>query len=175
MNVLWGNKKIPIWCYWMELVTGKFQTQDIPTISSSHYSNRKEARHCSIVLFKEECLPHRIDCPLGRKPGGSTGAEEKPTWDTVCWLLGKRLDMPCDSYWGWLSWFYRTLSHFVSFKNRNHWLEFKNCLKLFSDHSAICIKLDLVKSKKFSTWMKCSQNHHSRVIMQHQEMVTVNA
>ena len=25
VNVLWGNKKIPIWSYWTELVTGKFQ------------------------------------------------------------------------------------------------------------------------------------------------------
>ena len=52
--------------------------QGISTISSSHYSNRKVARHCSMVRFKEECPPHRIDCPLERKPGGSTRAEEKP-------------------------------------------------------------------------------------------------
>ena len=32
------------------------------------------------------------------------------------------------------------------------------------DHGAICIKLDLVKSKKSSTWMKCMWNHHSHVI-----------
>ena len=44
----------------------------------SHYSNGKAAGHCSMVQFKEECPPHRIDCPLGRKPGGSTRAEEKP-------------------------------------------------------------------------------------------------
>ena len=50
---------------------------------------------------------YRIDCPLGRKPGGSTRAEEKPLRDTVCRLRGKGLDLPCDSYWGWLSWFYR--------------------------------------------------------------------
>ena len=31
-----------------------------------------------MVRFKEECSPHRIDCPLGRKPGGGTQAEEKP-------------------------------------------------------------------------------------------------
>ena len=91
------------------------------TISSSHYSNRKAAGHCSMVRFKEEYPPHRIDCPLGRKPGGSTRAEENPLRDTACRLRGKGLDMPCDSYWGWLSWFYRTLSHFVSFQNRNHW------------------------------------------------------
>ena len=47
------------------------------TISSSHYSNRKVARHCSMVQFKEESPPHRIDCTLGRKPGGGTRAEEK--------------------------------------------------------------------------------------------------
>ena len=91
---------------------------------------------------------YRIDCPLGRKLGGSTQTEEKPLRDTACWLRGKGLDMPCDSYWGWLLWFYRTLSHFVSFKNRNHWPQFESCLKLSSDHSAICIKLDLVESEK---------------------------
>ena len=53
-------------------------SQDIFTIFSSHYSNRKEAGHCSMVRFKEECPPHRIDCPLVRKPGGSSRAEEKP-------------------------------------------------------------------------------------------------
>ena len=76
------------------------------------------AGHFSMVRFQEECPPHRIDCPLGRKPGGSTRAEEKPIRDTACRLRGKGLDMPCDSYLGWLSWFSRTISHFVSFKNR---------------------------------------------------------
>ena len=83
-----------------------------------------------MVRFKEEYPPHRIDCPLGRKPGGSTRAEEKPIRDTACWLRGKGLDMPCDSYWGCLSWFSRTLSHFVSFKNRNHWPQFESCRKI---------------------------------------------
>ena len=100
------------------------------------------------VWFKEECPPHRIDCPLGRKPGGSTQVEEKLLQDTMCRLCGKGLDMPCDSYWGWLSWFYRTLSHFVSFKNRSHWPQFESCLKSSSDHGAIRIKLDLVESEK---------------------------
>ena len=36
-----------------------------------------------MVRFKKECPPHRIDCPLGRKPGGSTRAEEKPMRDTA--------------------------------------------------------------------------------------------
>ena len=94
-----------------------------------------------MVRFKEEC-PHRIDCPLGRKPGGSTRAEEKPLRDTACRLRRKGLDMPCDSYWGWLSWFYRTLSHFVSFKNRNHWPQVESCFKSSSDHGTLCIKLD---------------------------------
>ena len=62
------------------------------------FSNRKAVGHCSMVRFKEECPPHRIDCPLGRKLGGSTRAEEKPPRDTVCRLRGKGLDMPCDSY-----------------------------------------------------------------------------
>ena len=26
VNALWGNKNIPIWSYWMELVTGRFQS-----------------------------------------------------------------------------------------------------------------------------------------------------
>ena len=72
--------------------------QDISTISSSHSSNRKAAGHCSMIRFKEAYLPHRIDCLLGRKLGGSTQVEEKPLRDTVCRLRGKGLDMPCDSY-----------------------------------------------------------------------------
>ena len=39
--------------------------------------------------------------------------------------------------------------HFVSFKNRNHWLQFESCLKSSSDRGAICIKLDLVESEIF--------------------------
>ena len=134
------------------------------TISSSQDSNRKAAEHCSMVWFKEECPPHRIDCPLGRKLGGSTQEEEKPIWNTACRLHEKRLDMPCDSYWGWLSWLSRTLSHFVSFKNRNYWPQFESCLKSSSNHGAICIKLDLVESEKFSAWRKYTQNHHSHMI-----------
>ena len=76
----------------------------------------------------------------------------------------KGLDMPCDSWWGWLSWFYRTLRHFVSFQNRNHWPQFESCLKSFSDHGAICINLDLVENEKFSAWRKYTRNHLSRVI-----------
>ena len=123
---------------------------NLKTISSSLYSNRITAGHCSMVRFKEECPPHRIDCPLGRKPGRSTRAGKKPIRDTACLLRVKELDMPCDSYWGWLSWFSGTLSHFVSFKNRNHWPHFVSCLKSSSDHGAICIKLDSVESEKFS-------------------------
>ena len=82
----------------------------------------------------------------------------------VCRLRGKGLDMPCDSYWGWLSWFSRTLIHFVSFKNRNLRSLFESCLKSSSDQGAICIKLDLVESEKFSAWMKYTWNYHSRVI-----------
>ena len=89
MNVLWGNKKkIPIWSFWTELESFS-GSKDISTISSSHYSNRKVAGYCSIVRFKEECPPHRIDCRLGRKPWGSTRAEEKQLRDTACRLLRK--------------------------------------------------------------------------------------
>ena len=116
----------------------------------------KAAGDCSMVRFKEECPPHRIDCPLRRKPGGSTRSEEKSLLDTACRLRGKVLDMPCDSYWGWLLWFYRTLSHFVSFKNRNHWPQFESCLKSSSGHGA--------KARKFSAWRKYTRNHLSRVI-----------
>ena len=139
MNAPWGNKKFYYeateWRKWLESFSG---SQDIFTISSSH---------CSVVRFKEEC-PHRIDCLLGRKPGGGTRVEEKPIRDTACRLRGKGLDMPCDSCWGWLSWFSRSLSHFVSFKNRNHWPQFESCLISSSDHGAICFKLDLVESEK---------------------------
>ena len=44
-------------------------------------------------------------------------------------------------------WFFRTLSHFVSFKNRNPWPQFESCHKSSSDHGATCIKLDLVESE----------------------------
>ena len=57
-----------------------------------------------------------LTVPGEKKMGGGTQAEEKPIWDNACWLRGKGLDMTCDSYWGWLLWFSRTLSHFVSFK-----------------------------------------------------------
>ena len=40
------------------------------------------------------------------------------------------------------------IGHFVSFKNRNHWPQFESCLESSSEHGAICIKLDLVESKK---------------------------
>ena len=42
------KQKILIWSYWMESFSG---SQDISTISSSHYSNRKAAGHCSMVQF----------------------------------------------------------------------------------------------------------------------------
>ena len=136
------KQKIPIWSYLMELVTGKFQ----------RISNGKAAGRCSMIRFKEQCPPHRTDCPLGRKPGGSTRAEEKPIRDTACRLRRKGLDMLCDSYWGWLSCFFKTLNPFGSFKNMNHWLQFESCLKSSSDRGAIWIKLDLVESEKFSAW-----------------------
>ena len=154
------TKKILIRSYWMELVTGKFQQ-----ISRHLYNFQFTLFKQKSVRFKEECPPHRIDCLQGRKPGGSTRVEENPIRDTACRLRGKGLNMPCDSYWGWLSWFYRTPSHFVSFKNRNHWPQFESCLKSSSDRSAICIKLDLVESEKFSAWMKYMRNHLSHVIM----------
>ena len=90
--------------------------------------------------------------------------QNKNRYETSCRLHGIGSDMLCDSYWGWLSWFSRTLSHFVSFKNRNHRPQFESCLLSSSEHGAICIKLDLVKSEKSSAWMKCMQNHHSCVI-----------
>ena len=84
--------------------------------------------------------------------------EENPIRDSA-WLCRKGLVMPC-----WLSWFSRTRSHFVSNKNRNHWLQFESCFISSSDHGAICIKLDLDESEKSSALLKCTRNHHSRVI-----------
>ena len=124
------------WSEWLEGFSG---SQDISTISSSHHSNRKVTRHYSMVWFKEEYLSYRIDCLLRRKLGGGTQTEEKSIKDNACRLRGKWLDMSCDSYWGWLSWFSRTLSQFVSFKNSNHWLQFESCRISSSDHGAICI------------------------------------
>ena len=99
VNFLRGNKKIPRWRYWTELESGKFQriSRHLSTISSSQYSNRKAAGHGSMLGWNEDCPSHRNDCPLGRKPGGSTWAEEQPIRDTACWLRGKGLNMPCDS------------------------------------------------------------------------------
>ena len=36
-----------------------------------------------MVRFKKDCPPHRIDCPLGRKLGGSTRAEKKKRHETL--------------------------------------------------------------------------------------------
>ena len=84
----------------------------------------------------------------GRKHTSGRKTATRHCVPTARRLREKGLDMPCDSYWGWLSWFYRALSHFVSFKNRNHWPQFESCLESSSDHGAICIKLDLVESEK---------------------------
>ena len=62
----------------MELVTGKFQW-----ISSSHYSNRKVARHCSMVRFKEKCPPHRIDCPW-EENREEAHKRKKNRYETLC-------------------------------------------------------------------------------------------
>ena len=51
-------------------------------------------------------------------------------------------------------------SHFVSFKNRNHWPQFESCLISSSDHGTICIKLNLVESDKSSAWMKYTRNYN---------------
>ena len=42
--------------------------------------------------------------------------------------------------------------------------QFESCLKSSSDRGAICIKLDLVESEKFSAWRKYTRNRLSRVI-----------
>ena len=94
--------------------------------------------YCSIVRFKEECPPHRIDCPLGRKTGGRTRAEEN-CYETlradcvekgwICHVIP--IEVGCRG-------FFRTHSHFVSFKNRTHWPHFESCLKSSSDRGAIC-------------------------------------
>ena len=70
---------------WLENFSG---SQDISIISCSHYSNRKVASYFSVVRFKEECHPHRIDCLLGREPGE---VEEKTIRETACRLHGKGL------------------------------------------------------------------------------------
>ena len=130
---------------------------DISTISSLNYSKRKAVKHCSMVQLKEECPPHRIDCSLGRKPGGDTQAKEKPIRDTACWLSGKGLDTLCDSYWGWLSSF---LGHSV--------ISFLSKIGI----TGLSLKVDsyhlLTTVQYASTWiwsrMKCTRNHHCRTI-----------
>ena len=100
---------------------------------------------------KKSVLLIELTVPWEKEPGESTRAEEKPIQDTAWRLRGKGLAMPCGSYCGWLSWFSMTLSHFVAFKNENHWLQFESCLKSSSDPGAICIKLDLIESERFSS------------------------
>ena len=104
-----------------------------------------------------ECPPHRTDCPLKRRQGGGTRKQKKKkkkkkkiSIRDVCQPHGKGLDKQWDSYRGWVSWISRTISHFVSFKNKNHRLQFESCLISSSDHGVIRIKLDLVESKVFS-------------------------
>ena len=83
------------------------------------------------------------DCPLGRKPGGGTWTEEKNDrrhcmekgW--ICHVIP--IEVGCCGFLGHC--------HFISFKNRNHWPHFESCLKLSSDNTTICIKLDLIKSE----------------------------
>ena len=114
------------------------QTEKRPDIEAWSDSNKS-------VLLIELNVPGK---KTGRKHTSGRKTATRHCVPTACRLRGKGLDMPCDSYWGWLSWFYKTLSHFVSFKNRNHWTQFESCLKSSSDHGAICIKLDLVESEK---------------------------
>ena len=93
------TKKIPIWSYWMEVVTGKFQ-QISRYLYNFQFTLFKQKKWPDIVAWSDskKCPPHRIVCPLERKPGGGTQMEEKPIRDTVCRRHGKGLDMPCDSY-----------------------------------------------------------------------------
>ena len=53
---------------------------------------------------------------------------------------------------------------YKSYKHIHVRPQFESCHKSSSDHGTTCINLNLVESEKFSAWMKCTRNHHSRVI-----------
>ena len=95
VNVLWGNKKIFIWSYWTELVTGKFQR-----ISRYLYNFQ-------FTLFKQKSSQTLLHGPiqrrvsfLGRKPGGSTRAEEKTLRDSACQLHVILIEVGCRGFIG---------------------------------------------------------------------------
>ena len=172
MNALWGKKIIRIWSYWkwLENFSG---SQDITIISSSHYSNRKAARHCSVVRFKKSVSPHRIDCPPGEENREGAHERKKNRYET---LRADRMEK------GWIY----------------HVIPIEVCCRGFLGYSVILflskigitscsLKVSLYRlqtpvhqigrgwERKVSAWMRCAQNHLSRVITQHQETVTANA
>ena len=100
------KQKIPIWSYWMELVTGKFQW------ISRHLYNFQftlfKQKICSVVRFKEECSPHRIDCPLEKKTQEEAHERKKNWYETLradCvekgWIcLVNPVDVGCHGFLG---------------------------------------------------------------------------
>ena len=117
-----------------------------------------------LTSFKRRSDQTLLRGPIQRRVY-STVPREKNGRRHTCRLRGNGLDMPCDSYRGWLSQFSRTLRFLSSFKNRNHWAQFESYLISSVDNGAICIKLDLVEREKSSACIKCAQKDHSRGIM----------
>ena len=122
-----------------------------------------EKRLDIVAWFK--CLPHWIDRPsLGKKTGKGHPSVRKTDMrmradcmerGSICHVIP--IEVSCRGY------FFSSLSRFVSFKNRNHCWQFKSCLISSSVYVEICIKLNLIESKKSLPWMKCKRNHHSCV------------
>ena len=130
------------------------RSKDISTISSSHYSNRKATGHCSMVRFKEECPPHRIDCPLGRKPRGSTRAKEKPLRDTACHVIP--IEVGCRGFLG-----HSVISFLSKIGITGRSVKSSNRLQTTARYALSWI---WSKARKFSAWRKYTRNHLSRVI-----------
>ena len=129
--------------------------------------------HCSMVRFKEECPPHRIDCSLGRKPEGSTRAEKKPneTLRADCvekgWICDViPIEVGCRGFIG-----HSVISFFSKIGITGRSL--KVASNRFQTTARYASSWIWLKARKFSAWRKYTRNHLSRVITL--ETVTVNA
>ena len=166
VNVLWGNKKNPNmkllnrasdWKVSVDLKTSLqfpvhiIQTEKRPDIVAWSDS-KKSVFLVELTVLWEENREEAYERKKNRYKLLRANCVEKG-W--ICHVIA--IEVGCRGFLG-----HSVISFF--FKNRNHWPQFESCLKLSSDHGAICIKLDLVESKTFSAWRKYMWSHHSHVI-----------
>ena len=126
------------------------------SVSFSHIICRTKAKELSTLLFSEKYFsgshfrvfpsPRSVASPrlkisvnptiypliFGRKERPMSFLEAQTRNETKRASSGLRLDLR------------------VKFQYWNHWTQFESCLKSSSERGAICIKLDLVESEKFS-------------------------